>query len=58
LAYHYQRVTIALHYVAVTLHVSKVGQRKKGKTKEATLITDFHAHGSKNPIWPIRLARN
>jgi len=39
--------------------VSKVGQSKeKGKTKQATLISDFHAHGSKNTLWPIRLVRN
>jgi len=48
--------------VAVTLarplHVSKVGQSKKGKTKQATLISDFHAHGSKGFLWPIRLAQN
>ena len=42
--------------VAVTLarplHVSKDGQRKeKGKTKQATLISDFHAHGSKSYKW-------
>jgi len=46
--------------VAVTLarplHVSKVGQSKKGKTKQATLISDFHAQGSKSSLWPIRLA--
>jgi len=49
--------------VAVTLarplQVSKVGQRKeKGKTKQATLISDFHAHGSKSSLWLIRLARS
>ena len=48
--------------VAVTLarplHVSKVGQSKKGKTKQATLISDFHAHGSKSSLWPIGLARS
>ena len=49
--------------VAVTLvqplHVSKVGQSKeKGKTKQATLISDFHAHGSKSSLWPIRLTRS
>jgi len=41
-----------LFYVAVTLarplHVSKVGQSKKGKTKQATLISDFHADGRKS----------
>jgi len=47
-----------LQYVAVMLarplHVSKVGQSKeKGKTKQATLISDFHAHGSKSSLWPI-----
>jgi len=49
--------------VAVTLarqlHVSKVGQSKqKGKTKQATLISDFHAHGSNNSLWPIRLGEH
>ena len=49
--------------VAVTLarplHVSKDGHSKeKGKTKQATLISDFHAHGSKSSLWPIRLSRN
>ena len=49
--------------VAVTLarplHVSKDSQSKeKGKTKQATLISDFHARGSKSSLWPIRLARN
>jgi len=49
--------------VAVTLarplHVSKVGQSKeKGNTKQATLISDFHAHGNKSSLWPIRLARS
>ena len=49
--------------VAVTLvrplHVSNDSQSKeKGKTKQATLISDFHAHGSRNSLWPIRLARN
>jgi len=47
--------------VAVTLarplHVSKLGQSKeKGKTKQAT--SDFHAHGSKSSLWPIRPARS
>jgi len=37
------------------LHVSKVGQSKKRKTKQATLISDFHAHGSSSSLWPIRL---
>jgi len=54
-------VTCPPHGVAVTLarplHVSKDGQSKeKGKTKQATLISDFHAHGSKSSLWPIRLA--
>ena len=54
-------MTKCLRRVAVTLaqplHVSKVGQSKeKGKTKQATLISDFHAHGSKSSLWPIRLA--
>jgi len=48
-------VAVAL---ARPLHVSKVGQSKKGKTKQATLISDFHAHGSKSSLWPIRLARS
>jgi len=34
------------------LHVTKVGQSKKGKTKQATLVSDFHAHGSKSSLWP------
>jgi len=47
--------------VAVTLarplHVSKDGQRKeKGKTKQATNISDFHAYGSNSTLWQIRLA--
>ena len=49
-------------YVAVTLarplHVSKDGQSKKGKTNQATLISDFHAHGSESTLWPICLARS
>jgi len=41
--------------VAVTLarllHVSKVGQSKgKGKTKQATVISGFHAHESKSTL--------
>jgi len=49
--------------VAVTLarplHVNKVSQSKeKGKTKKATLVSDFHAHGSKSSLWPILLARS
>ena len=49
--------------VAVTLarplRVSKVGKSKeKRKTKQATLISDFHAHGSKSSLWPIRLAQS
>jgi len=52
----------AVTSVAVTLtrplHVSKVDQGKeKGKIKQATLISDFHAHGSKNTLWR-RLARS
>jgi len=31
--------------------------RRKEKTKQATHISDFHAHGSKSYVWPIRLAR-
>ena len=52
----------AFSRVAVTLsrllHVSKVGQSKKGKTKQATVISDFHADGSESSLWPIRLARS
>jgi len=48
--------------VAVTLarplHVSKVDQSKKGKTKQATLISYFHADGSESSLWPMRLARS
>jgi len=45
--------------LARPLNVSKVGQSKqKGKTKQATLISDFHAHGSKGSLCPIRLARS
>ena len=49
--------------VAVTLvqplHVSEDSQSKeKGKTKQATLTSDFHAHGSKSSLWPIRLVRS
>jgi len=45
--------------LARPLHLSKVGQSKeKGKTKKATLISDFHEHGSKRSLWPIRLARS
>jgi len=45
--------------LARPLHVSKDGQRKeKGKTEQATLISDFHAHGSKSSLWPIRLGRS
>jgi len=47
-------ITVTL---ARPLHVSKVGQSKKGKTKYATLISDFHAHGSKSSLSPIRLLR-
>jgi len=47
--------------VAVTtarpLHVSKVSQSKKGKTKQATLTSNFHAHGSMSSLWSIRLVR-
>ena len=55
-----KQISIApLPCLAVTLHVSKVGQSKeKGKTKQATFVSDFHAHGSKCSLWPIRLARN
>jgi len=31
--------------------------RRKGKTKKATLKSDFHAYGNENPLWPKRLAR-
>ena len=44
--------------VARPLHVSKVSQSKKGKTKQATVITDFHAHESESTLWPIRLVRS
>jgi len=45
--------------LARPLHVSKDGQSKeKGKTKQATLVSDFHAHGSKSSLWSIRLARS
>jgi len=48
--------------VAVTLaqplFVSKVGQSKKGKIKQATLISDFHAHGSKSSLGPIILVQS
>ena len=45
--------------LARPLHVCNDGQSKeKGKTKEATLISDFHADGSKSPLWPIRLERS
>jgi len=45
--------------LARLLHVSKVGQSKeKGKTKQATLICDFHAHGSKSSLWPNRLVQS
>jgi len=51
-----RRVAVTL---ARPLHVCKVGQSKeKGKTKQAILISDFHAHGSKSSLWPIRLARS
>jgi len=44
--------------LAWPLHVSMAGQsREKGKTKQATLISDFHAHGSESSLWPIRLAQ-
>jgi len=61
----YSRTAACCEYltsVAVTLarplNVSKVGQSKKGKTKEAIRISDFHAHGSMSNLWPIRLARS
>jgi len=31
--------------------------RRKGKTKQATLKSDFHAHGSESSFWPNRLVR-
>ena len=43
--------------LAGLLHVSKVG-KEKGKTKQATLISGFHANGSKRSLWPICLARS
>jgi len=45
--------------LARPLYVSKVHQSKeKGKTKQATLISDFQAHGSESSLWPIRLVRS
>jgi len=35
---------------AVMIDVSKVDQSKKGKTKQATLKSDFHAYGSENSL--------
>jgi len=53
-----RKTTVAVT-LAQPLHVSKVVQGKeKGKTKQATLISDFYAHGSKSPLWPIRLAQS
>jgi len=44
--------------LACPLHVSKVSQNKeKGKTKQATLESDFHANRSESSLWPKRLAR-
>jgi len=45
--------------LAQPLRVSKVGQcNEKGKTKQATFISNFLAHGIKSFLWPIRLARS
>ena len=45
-------VAVAL---ARPLHVSKVGQiKEKGKTKQATHVSGFHAYGSKSCLWPRR----
>jgi len=41
---------------ARTLHVSKVGQSKKGKTKQAICKSNFHANESESSLWPKRLA--
>jgi len=54
----YKQASVAV-MLARPLHVSKVGQSKeKRKTKQATLVSNFHAHGSKSSLWPIRLARS
>jgi len=54
----YPQVSVAVA-LARPLHVSKVGQSKqKGNTKQATFISDIHAHGSKCTLWLIRLARS
>jgi len=46
-------------HASATATCEQNGQSKeKGKSKQATLISDFHAHGSKTPLWPIRPARN
>jgi len=29
---------------------------RKENTKQATHLSDFHAHGNKSTFWPIRLA--
>jgi len=51
----FEQISVAVT-LARPLHVSKVGQSKeKAKSKQATLISDFHAHGSKSSLWPIRL---
>jgi len=42
--------------VAVAL-VRLAEARRKGKTKKATLKSDFHAHGNDSSLWPKRLAR-
>jgi len=52
-------MTVVAVTLALPLHVSKVGQGKeKGKIKQVTLISEFHAHGSEGYLWPIRLARS
>jgi len=43
--------------LAQPLHASKVSQSKeKGKTKQATLKSNFHAHGNTSSFQPIHLA--
>jgi len=49
---------IVVVMLARPLHVSKVGQSKeKGKIKQATLKSDFHAYGNESFLWPKRLGR-
>jgi len=57
LKFYYFWLSDAAVTLARPLHMSKDGQSKqKGKTKRATLISDFHAHGSRSSLWPISLA--